>query len=66
MLLLERFTIKGPVLYKPYFDQLGQAYKSGLKQVCNINNVYGNHKTKNSQDYAQKPQRNCMLMNSAS
>jgi hypothetical protein len=36
--------------------------KSGL--YCNI--VYGNHRSGNSQDYAQKPQRNCMFMNSAS
>jgi hypothetical protein len=32
--------------------------KSGLKLVCNV--------SKNSQDYAQKPQRNRTLMNSAS
>jgi hypothetical protein len=32
--------------------------------VCNVN---GNlNKSENSQDYAQKPQRNCMFMNSAS
>jgi hypothetical protein len=28
--------------------------------------AYGNLKAKNSQDYAQKPQRKCTLMNSAS
>jgi hypothetical protein len=26
--------------------------KSGLKLVCNVNNVYGNLKSENSQDYA--------------
>ncbi len=40
--------------------------KSGLKLLCNVNTVYGNLKSKNSQDYAQKPQRNCTFMNSAS
>jgi hypothetical protein len=28
---------------------------------CNVNIVYGN--LKNSQDYVQKPQRNCTFMN---
>ncbi len=44
--------------------------KSGLKLVCNVNIVYGNLKSENSQDYAQKTQRNCTFsytfMNSAS
>jgi hypothetical protein len=40
--------------------------KSGLKLVCNVNIVYGNLNSENSQDYAQKPQRNCTFMNSAS
>jgi hypothetical protein len=39
---------------------------SGLKLVCNVNIVYGNLKSENSQDYAQKPRRNCTFMNSAS
>ncbi len=40
--------------------------KSGLKLVYNENFVYGNLKSESSQDYGQKPQRNCMFMNSAS
>jgi hypothetical protein len=36
---------------------------SGLKLVCNVNIVYGNLKSENSEDYAQK--RNCTFMNSA-
>ncbi len=40
--------------------------KSGLKLVCNVNIVYGNLKSENSQYSAQKPQRNCTFMNSAS
>ncbi len=40
--------------------------KSGFKLVCNVNIVYGKIKSKISQDYAQKPKRNCTLMNSAS
>ncbi len=40
--------------------------QSGLKLVCNVNIVYGNLKSENSQDYAKKPQRNCTFMNSAS
>ncbi len=39
--------------------------KSCLKLVCNVNIVYRNLKSENSQDYAQKPQRNCTFMNSA-
>ncbi len=34
--------------------------------VCNVNIVYGNLKSEYSQDYVQKPQRNCTFMNSAS
>ncbi len=30
-----------------------------MKLVCNVNIVYGHLKSENSQDYAQKPQRNC-------
>ncbi len=40
--------------------------KSGLKLVCNVNIVYKNLKSENSQDYALKPQRNCTFMNLAS
>ncbi len=40
--------------------------KSSLKLVCNVNIVYGNLKSENSQDYSQKPQRNCTFMNLAS
>jgi hypothetical protein len=38
--------------------------ETGLYSVVSI--VYGNLKSENSQDYAQKPQRNCTFMNSAS
>ncbi len=34
--------------------------------VCNVNIVYGNLKSENSQDYAQKSQLNYTFMNSAS
>ncbi len=40
--------------------------KSGLKLVCNVNIEHRNLKSENSQDYAQRPQRNCTFMNSAS
>jgi hypothetical protein len=39
--------------------------ESGLKLVCNVNNVYRNRQSKDSQDHVQKPQRNCTFMNSA-
>jgi hypothetical protein len=39
--------------------------KSGWKLVCNVNIINRNPKYENSQDYAQKPQRNCTFMNSA-
>jgi hypothetical protein len=38
---------------------------SAVKLVCHVNIVYGNLKSENSQDYAQKLQRNCTFMNSA-
>jgi hypothetical protein len=34
--------------------------------VGNVNILYGYLKSENSQDYAQKPQQDCMFMNSAS
>ncbi len=45
-----------------YLDLLSQAFSKHFK-VCNskiqkVNIVYGNLKSENSQDYAQKPQRN--------
>jgi hypothetical protein len=40
--------------------------KSDMKLVCNVNSVYVNLKSENYQDYAQKPQRNCTFMKSAS
>jgi hypothetical protein len=40
--------------------------KSGLKLFCNINILYGNLESENSQDYGQKPPRNCTFVNSAS
>ncbi len=39
---------------------------SGLKLVCNVNIVDRNLKSENSQDYAQKPQRDCTFTNSTS
>jgi hypothetical protein len=39
---------------------------SGLKLVYYVNFLYGNLKFENSQDYAQKPQRNCAFMISSS
>jgi hypothetical protein len=41
-------------------------YAIHLKLVCHGNILYGNLKSKNSQDYAQKPHRNSSFMNSAS
>jgi hypothetical protein len=40
--------------------------KSGLKLVCNVNIVYENLMSENSQDYAQRPQQNYTFINSAS
>ncbi len=40
--------------------------KCSLKLVCNVNIVYGNLKSANSQDYTEKPRRKCTFMNSAS
>jgi hypothetical protein len=57
------FTIN---CYTNGFNSPPPCSKSGLKLVCNVNIVYGNLKSVNSQDYAQKPQRNSTFMNSAS
>jgi hypothetical protein len=40
--------------------------KSGFLSVFNVSILYGNIKSQNSQDYAQKTQRNCTFMNSPS
>ncbi len=40
--------------------------RSGLKLVCNVDILYGKLKSEYSQDYAQKPQRYCTFMISAS
>jgi hypothetical protein len=40
--------------------------ENGMKLCCDVNIVYGNLESENSQDYAQKPQRNCTFMNSTS
>ncbi len=48
------------------FYPLPPLNQCGLKMVCNVNIVYGILKSESSQEYAQKPQRNCMFMNSAS
>ncbi len=40
--------------------------KNGLKLVFNVNIVYEFYKCENSQDCAQKPPRNCTVMDSAS
>jgi hypothetical protein len=47
--------------YSPPLEQ--KWFKTGLYTV---NIVYGNFKSENSQGYAQKRQRNCTFMNSAS
>jgi hypothetical protein len=41
-------------------------WKGVRKLGFNVNIVYGNLKSENSQDNAQKPQRYCTFMNSAS
>jgi hypothetical protein len=41
-------------LYYGFYSPL-PLKKSGLKLVCNVNIVYGNLMTENSQDNAQKP-----------
>ncbi len=48
------------------FYSLAPLSKSSLKLVCSVNIIYRNLTSANSQDYAQKPQRNCTFMNSAS
>jgi hypothetical protein len=50
-----------------FLDVIGTKV-SGLKLVCNGNIVYGNLKSENSQDCAQKTEQNqnCTFMNSAS
>ncbi len=50
-----------------YYDFTSLPFEqSGSKLVCNVNILYGNLKSENCQDNAQKSQRNCTFMNSAS
>jgi hypothetical protein len=49
-----------PLTPPPPLEQ--KLFETGLQ----VNIVHGNLKSENSQDYAQKPQRNCAFMNSAS
>ncbi len=48
------------------FTPLPHLSRSGLELFYNVNILYRNLKSENSQDYAQKPQRTCSEMNSAS
>ncbi len=48
-----------------FYPPLPHPSKIGVKLACNVNIVNGNLKSENSQDYAQKPQLNCTIMNSA-
>ncbi len=53
-------------LYNGFYS-LPPLSKSGLNLVCNVDIVYRqNLKSVNSQDYAQKPQQNCMFIYSTS
>ncbi len=45
---------------------LSNWFETALKLVCNVKIGYGNPKSENSQDYAQKPQLNYTFLNSAS
>ncbi len=53
-------------LYKQILLSLPIEQKWFETGLYNVNIVYGNLKSENSQDNAQKPQRNCMFMNLAS
>jgi hypothetical protein len=57
------FTITSTKIFYSPSPPLEQ---SGLKLVCNVKIEYGHLKSENSQDNAQKHQRNCSFMNSAS
>jgi hypothetical protein len=62
----EFFSLLFTVTCTNGFYPLPHLNKSCLKLVCNVNIVYRNLKSEDSQDYAQKPERNCTFMNSAS
>jgi hypothetical protein len=49
----------------PLLTDFTAVSKSGLKLVRNVKTAYGSLRSENSQDYAQKPQRNWTFMNSA-
>jgi hypothetical protein len=65
----EFLNVIGTIVLRVFFlaihSHLPLLNNSGLKQVFNVNIVYGNLKSDNSQDFAQ-PQRNSPFMNSAS
>ncbi len=47
-------------------EKRGKPYRKPYPLPYCLRNPYRNLKSENSQDHAQKPQRNCMFMNSAS
>ncbi len=58
--LLQFLQFSCCTLYRRKPDRKRYPFPIGLR------NIYWNLKPENSQDYAQKPQQNCMFMNSAS
>jgi hypothetical protein len=59
-------TMKRIISEAEFLDVIGPPSNNCLRLVCNVNIVYGNLKSENSQDYVQKPERNYTFMNSAS
>ncbi len=59
-------TVHSHLYYGFYSPRSPLLSKSGLKLFRNVNIVYENLKSENTQDFAQKPQRYCTFMNSAS
>jgi hypothetical protein len=60
----EFFDVIGAKVFRAF--RLDVHSQSGLKLDYNVNIVFGNLKSENSQDYAQKPQRNFTFTNSSS
>ncbi len=54
------------LLYTTLKEKGGNPYLKPYPLPYSLRNSYRNLKSENFQDYAQKPQRNCTFMNSAS
>ena len=64
--LTQPLTVSTVQLLNTVKEKVGKPDRKPYPLPYGLRNPYRNLKSEKSQDYAQKPQRNCMFMNSAS